>query len=196
MSRSGVEVPSRRAARRWSGFTLIEMMVVVAVLGMAMTLVFNYDAMLPQAQLESTASKLQTNLSKMRTHALITQREVVFAYHIDTNTIEAWYPVEVDDDGRVLGPGVTIILDPTLLSDFMQMESVVLADGTERTKEDIELRISALGRMAAHRVKFVNPDFKELEHRWVEVDGLVNDSRVLEELPFDDKEEVNDASFR
>jgi len=177
------------------GFTLIEMLVTVMVISLGMTLIMNYDAVLPQARLARSASSITSDLRRMRNHALLTQREVVFAYHISENSYEAWYPVEMDDDGRVIGPGVTIILDPKALEKDTALESIRLADGTIRDKDDVEFRISPLGRIAPHRILVLNPEYPENERRWIDVDGMINDAQILSEIS-DHEEVVSDATFR
>jgi prepilin-type N-terminal cleavage/methylation domain-containing protein len=183
------------AKRFERGFTLVEMLVTLVVISLGMTLIMNYDAVLPQARLASSASQIASDLRLMRNHALLTQREVVFTYHILEDSYEAWYPLEMDDDGRILGPGVTVILDAKKIQEGTVIQSIRLADNTTRVADDVQFRISPLGRIAPHRVLVVNPEFPELERRWVDVDGMVNDARILEEVP-DQEEEVTDATFR
>lgn len=195
MTRATARARLRTRLRGRRGFTLIEMMVTIVVISLGMTLIMNYDAVLPQARLAASASNIASDLRKIRNHALLTQREVVFVYHLSSNAYEAWYPMELDEDGRVLGPGTTVVLDAKMLQQDSVMQSIRLADGTVRDSEDVQFRISPLGRIAPHRVLIVNPEFPELERRWVDVEGMVNDARILEEVP-DQEEVVNDATFR
>ncbi|MDG2149412.1 MAG: prepilin-type N-terminal cleavage/methylation domain-containing protein [Planctomycetota bacterium] len=177
------------------GFTLIEMLVTVMVISLGMTMIMNYDAVLPQARLASSASSITSDLRRMRNHALLTQREVVFAYHISENSYEAWYPVEMDEDGRIIGPGITVVLDPKELETDTALESIRLADRTIRDEGDVEFRISPLGRIAPHRLLVLNPEYPELERRWIDVDGMINDAQILSEIA-ENEEVVSDATFR
>ncbi len=190
-----VRTGTSTAGRASRGFTLIEMLVTMMIIGLAMTLVFSIDNMVPKARLQSSASDLAADLQLVRNHALFAGREVVFAYHLDRETYEAWYPVEMDDDGRVLGPGRTVVREPTRVQQDMALAIVRLADGTIRDVDTVEFRIDRLGRIAPHKVLVVNAEFQDVERAWVVVDGLTNDARVVEDVP-EVEEEITDAHFR
>jgi prepilin-type N-terminal cleavage/methylation domain-containing protein len=181
--------------RRQHGFTLIELMVTLAIISLAMSLVFGLGSgILPQTRLAATADELADRLRTMRAQAILERRTLVFVYDIEHQGYSAYTPVELDDQGRVLGPGRTDELEFTPLREGMVFERIQLADGTSREDGQIELPISPLGRMPPHDVIIVNPDRPDFEVRTIRVSGLTMDSTVYEQRL--QPEVVEDASFR
>ena len=94
--------PAARRAHR--GFTLLEMMVVVAIIGGMMALVFTNQAenRLVSSRLGASAAKLAGSLELLRTQALISQQEIVVDLDFENRGYSAYYPVELDVDGKIL----------------------------------------------------------------------------------------------
>jgi prepilin-type N-terminal cleavage/methylation domain-containing protein len=182
---------------RRTGFTLIEMMVTLAIIGLSMSVIFGFGAnMLPQARLAASAKDIGSQLQWMRNHALMTQREVVFRYDLDEDFIEAFYPFEQDDEGQRIGPGTTPVLDPLPMRAQMVIDRVTLSDGSVRKDGQVELHISRLGRIAPHEVLVLNPDYPEHERITVVIDSLSNDYTILDGVQQKEREEIGDADFR
>ena len=192
----GPLAPHVRRARGQRGFTLLEMLVTLAVIGLAMGLVFGYgQTLLPQARLEASTSNLVNNLRSQRGHAQLTQQMVVFTYDLEEDVYSSHYPVEFDENGTEVGPGLTPILDPQSLEPEIIFEQVRLPDGSVRSEGQVAFEISPLGRMPPHDVLLVNREFPDIERAWVRVAGISNDARVLADLS-EEPEVLNDASFR
>ena len=187
----------RASSLRWErGFTLVEMMVTLAIIALGMSLMFGMgENLLPQTRLKASAVDVGTDITTMRSHALLTQLEVVFTYHLDEDTWSAHYPHELDEEGHVLGPGETIVMEPKPAREGMDLVSVELADGSIRSDGEVQFTISRLGRIAPHWVLFENPDLRELERMWVQVRGLTNAFEVIEDRP-EERVVMTDASFR
>ena len=181
-----------------AGFTLIEMLVTITIIGLAMTAVFNFGRnMLPQQRLKATATDIGDALAQLRTHALFTQREVLFEYHLDVDEqgFSAVYPVELDEaDGRILGPGTTSVLEFRELRSGMAIEKVSFPGGEERSEGLVSVAVSPLGRVPSHSVVVINPEFPEFEVYTVRFDSLKNGYRVLEGRP--EALELSDVDFR
>lgn len=185
-----------RPHRGQLGFTLIEMMVTITIIGMAMSAVFGFGQnLLPQARLHASATDVGDAIVKLRTHALFTGRQVVFEYDLDQQGFWAYYPLELDaEDGRVLGPGQTEVLSFTEVRPGMRLDRVSFPGGEERLEGKVSVILSALGRSPAHDALLINPEFPELEIFTVRLDPLLNGYAVLPGLaPFPD---LTDADFR
>ncbi|RKY21655.1 MAG: hypothetical protein DRQ55_03510 [Planctomycetota bacterium] len=178
------------------GFTLIEMMVTITIIGLAMSAIFGFGGnMLPQTRLKGTAIDIGDALVRMRTHALFSQRPVVLEYDLEQQGLWAYYPLELDEeDSRVLGPGQTEVLQFMPTRSGMRIERVRFPDGSEREDGLVQLPISPIGTCPAHDVIVVNPDFPELEVLTVRFEPVMAGYHLLEGRP--ERLVLTDADFR
>lgn len=171
-------------------------MVTITIIGLALTAFtgtgFN---LLPQAELRATAVDLGDALVRMRTHALFSGQRVLFEYDLDEQGFRASYPLELDpEDGHVLGPGTTEVLDFTPVRKDMVMEAVLLPGNESREDGVVQVWVDPLGNVPPHHILVMNPEFPEIEVYTVRVDPLTNRYALMEgrfELL-----ELDDADFR
>jgi hypothetical protein len=153
------------------------------------------SSMLPQSRLKATASAIGDSMVRMRNHALFSRKTLLFHYDLDKESWGADYPFEFDDDGLLLGPGLTPVIPPSEVHEGMVIDSVMVV-GSEDPRDDgtVQLTISALGRVPPHDVIVLNPDYPELEVFTIRFSGLSNTYEVhqgrLEIV------ELTDADFR
>ncbi len=163
------------------GFTLIELMVVIAIIGLAMTvMVTGSSTLLPQTRLRSSVDQLAAALELARSHAQLRQEPLVFAYDLDTGGYEAYYPFERDEQGENRGPGKTPVIDPLPLESGVAFRSVRLPGSIPREDGMVTLEVSALGRITPHEVVLDNPEYPDTEVFTLRVSGLSNRSQILE----------------
>lgn len=156
-------------------------MVVIAIIGLAMSLmVSGSSALLPQTRLRGSADHLAAALEFARNAAQLNQQPIQFAYDLEHDTYEAYYPYERDEDGNDKGPGKTAILEPRQLEPGIEFKTIRLPDSLPRTAGIVEMEISPLGRMTPHEVVFVNPQYAETELLTLRVSGLTGKAQVLE----------------
>lgn len=179
------------------GFTLIELMVTIALIGLALSAAFggNFN-MLPQARLEASATALGDILVKQRNHALFSRRALVLEYDLDEDSWAVFYPYELDEEGRILGPGETPAGEPGKVQEGLALESVDLVlDGDDPLVDGkVRLEISPLGYIPAHDVVVVDPEFAEYEALTVRIDSGENGYQVLRGRP--PRMVLDDADFR
>jgi|GEM_PF-1767995 len=187
---------SQKRTRQHRGFTLIEMMVTITIIGMSMSVFFGSGTnMLPQSRLKATATAIGDSMVRMRTHALFARKTVVFHYDLETESWGADYPFEFDDDHVLLGPGRTEVIPPQTAKEGMALDSVLVI-GSEDARDEgkVEIIISPLGQVPPHDVVVLNPEFPELEVYTIRFPGLLNTYEVhsgrLEPV------ELTDADFR
>jgi prepilin-type N-terminal cleavage/methylation domain-containing protein len=161
------------------GFTLIELMVVVAILGLAMSAVFTGgSALLPQARLRSSATTMAVALEQVRTTAVLKQEPLIFAYDLEGRGYEAYYPYDRDERGENIGPGRTPVREWAPLEPGIAFAEVRLPGSSARDRGYVPLMITALGRIPPHEVVIVNPDYADVEIMTVRVSGIANRSTI------------------
>jgi prepilin-type N-terminal cleavage/methylation domain-containing protein len=167
--------------RATEGFTLIEVLVVVAIIGLAWTVMATGStSLLPQANLKSSAQALVSSLELVRSAAQLRHEPLVFVYDLDHNTYEAYFPYERDENGDPKGPGKTPVMGTRPLESDIEFKSVRLPGTVPRDKGVVEMEISALGRITPHEVVIVNPRYPDTELLTVRVSGLNPKAEVLE----------------
>lgn len=94
------------------GFTLIELMVAVAILGLGLTIVsINIDTFIPKTRLQASCRKLVSDMDDLRLAAVMIYKQPVYLeYDLGNHGYRAYLPVEFDEDMNVLGPGVTELM--------------------------------------------------------------------------------------
>ena len=164
-----------------AGFTLIELMAVVTILGLMLTIVFTGSkSLLPQTRLRAAATDIAVALEQERSHALLVQEPIQFRYDLQRGGYEAFFPYDRDEFGENRGPGKTPIIDFRLLPESVAFKVVRLPGSIARDNGMVTLTISPLGRMPPHEVVLVNPDFPDHELLTVRVSGIANRNEILE----------------
>lgn len=156
-------------------------MVVVAIIGLVLSVTLTGSrSLLPQTRLSGSASALADGLELARSHALLRQEPVVFAYDLDGDAWEAFHPFVRDERGTPAGPGRTPVIDSHPLETGIAFRRVRLPGGVPREDGVVALEISPLGRVSPHEVVLENPEYPDSEVLTVRVSGLANRSLVLE----------------
>ena len=184
----------RKRADR-AGFTLIELMVAVAILGLGMTIVFlKVDTLLPGSRLTAACKKVVTDIELLRSHSIFTGTPVYFEYDVQLNTYRAYSPVTFDDDGRVMGAGETEIMEPAFLGELIAIDRVAVGyqddgEGSSDMRQTICIRPD--GSLTGHIVHMTNTDSGQLMS--IRIASLTGFAEVFD--GHIEYEEVTDASF-
>lgn len=178
-----------------SGFTLIELMVVVAIMGLAMSVVFTGSvSLLPQARLRSSATQLAASLEQARSTAVLRQEPLVFEYDLERGGYKAYHDYVRNEKGENVGFGQTPVVDWVPMQSGIAIREVRLPGTSSRDGGVVALTISALGRIPPHEVVIFNPDYPDIEILTVRVSGIANRSTILK--GDDLMEPLNDVDFR
>ncbi|MBU0755652.1 MAG: prepilin-type N-terminal cleavage/methylation domain-containing protein [Planctomycetes bacterium] len=95
------------------GFTLIELMVSITILGLGLTIIFlRIDSFIPSTRLQATCRKLVSDIDELRMMAvMIYKLPVRLEYDLEKHGYGAYLPFEIDDDQEIVGPGRTDLFD-------------------------------------------------------------------------------------
>jgi general secretion pathway protein H len=113
-------MPATRAQRKVSGFTLVELLVVMVIIGITLGLAALNAIPSPRQDLQKEAQRIALLLQLARDEAIVRNRLVSFEadsdrYHFLVRGDQGWAPVVNDDllrERSFKNPPVTLILDP------------------------------------------------------------------------------------
>jgi len=179
---------------RNAAFTLIELMVAVAILGLSMTIVFlKVDTLLPGSRLEASCKRIVTDIELLRSQSIFSGHPIYFEYDIGGNGYRAYYPLIFDDDNMVVGAGETEIFEPVWMAETVEIEKVALGffDGErgDAGKETIIIRPD--GSLTGHIVQVKNTETGDVMS--VRIASLTGFAEIIAGSV--EYAEVGDASF-
>lgn len=171
---------------RQSGFTLLEMMIVIVILGLAMGMIFGgAQNLLPESRLRSAAEEIATRINDVREEAIVRGWTVTVEYDIDRRTYFAWAIAPpglideklIEEDGRFyfdLG-GVQARTELPFNVRFLDL---TLGEENPVRSGIVQVTFDAFGLATGHTIHLENT---ETEQRMtIEVDPLTGLCRVIE----------------
>jgi len=179
---------------RKAAFTLIELMVAVAVLGLSMTIVFlKVDTLLPGSRLQAAAKKVVTDLELMRSQSIFSGLTIHLEYSPGFNSYRAYFPVLFDDDGNVNGAGETVILESSRAGAKIEIEDVAVGftDDAEGDSTALTINIRPDGSLTGHIVHLLDPNSGD--RMSIRIASLTGFAEILEGSV--GYQEVSDESF-
>ena len=151
-------------ARSRAGFTLVEILVVVAIAGMIVgTVSLSMEALVPGERLNASIRELASELSRARTEAISRNMEYRIEYDLDNDRYRLATPLKVgggtvetyddpdDDELRFYGPW-------NKLQTGVAFRSLVLAD-TVQEEGVWFVRFDSLGAATDHSVILTQPAY-------------------------------------
>ena len=113
-------VAPARKARRAAGFTLVEILIVMTIIGITLGMVSLNAIPSPRQDLENEAKRLTLLLQLARDEAIVRNRQVAFEatperYRFLVRTDEGWVPVTKDDllrERPFRNAPIRLLLDP------------------------------------------------------------------------------------
>jgi type II secretion system protein H len=160
--------------RRESGFTLIEIMVVVLIMGMmAKIVISNVGAWIPESALDSQANKFRSWMDYLRSEAKIQGKPYSMELDLAGNRMRLVLPPEdklvtTEDDTLAM----TIPLGWTALDDWVRFAGHAVAGRERQTKKKILITFDEHGFTADQSVYF-SYDEEDSKMMWtVHIHGL------------------------
>ena len=143
---------------RTSGFTIIELIVVVALLGIIATVVVpNLDNMSPRYKLRAAARTVGQTVAWARSLGGGIGNEYVLRYRLEENTVEILLPPQEDED-----PNIDFdqreSLGPEILPDGVEITSILHPDGSRDEYGTVDLVLDQYGASGSHIAIITNED--------------------------------------
>ncbi|MFT7486695.1 MAG: prepilin-type N-terminal cleavage/methylation domain-containing protein [Candidatus Paceibacteria bacterium] len=143
-----------RQATRQAGFSLAELMAVVAVMGLVATVVaVNFMATLPRARLNSTIHDLAAAVGGARSDAIARNGEFRIYYDLDANSYQIKSPFQFGG-GLAQREEERIVVKRVVLHDTISIARVTI-DGLEYTEGEVFVSFNPLGSATGHTLNLV-----------------------------------------
>jgi type II secretion system protein H len=140
-----------RTARRRAGFTLVEVLAVLVVIGLIATIVtVNWQGLFPRSQLNSSVRALAATLQSTRSDAIARSAEFQVQYDLENNRYRVVTPfrfgggLAADDEERMA-------LEWTALPETVRFAHVTI-DGVDYDSGVVFVRFDPLGTANAHTI--------------------------------------------
>ncbi|MBM4014574.1 MAG: prepilin-type N-terminal cleavage/methylation domain-containing protein [Planctomycetes bacterium] len=183
--------PRRRARNRRSGFSLIELLIVVMIFAVMVVVGIQVNEMLgPESELAATTDRIATSIADARADAIVCGRIVLFEFSLGETAGTKQYfrsirealpgrEDEVDEDQFLL-----TVSDWQALPDSVRFDAVVIGEQEPYTSGLVSLPIRPDGTMPSFLVRLWAPELDpELQRLagWsaVQVAGLLGEARVF-----------------
>lgn len=179
---------------RCRGFTLIEMMLTVTIIGLALTVVIlRIDTFIPGTRLEAACRKLVSDMEQLRLLSIMLYKQPIhLEYDREFNGYRAYIPFEFDDEQQITGPGETELVAFCPLPEGVHFENVQLGGEEETSNWDrITVLINPDGSTTGHLVIMKDDNFEK--YNSIRVASLTGFAEILDHRV--EYEEIGDESF-
>jgi prepilin-type N-terminal cleavage/methylation domain-containing protein len=169
------------AQRRRAGFTLVELIVVVMIIGLIATVtVTRLDFLVPKYRLRGAAREVGSVLGLGKAHAAANGKDVYF--EVDLSKGRFWllapFPkLEAGDEGRFVVEARPLEYQPIFdrtLPEGTQITDVILGSRNGTTSGFARVRLSALGASSHVILNLRNEDGKEIAVKMNGFTGLIS----------------------
>ncbi|MCZ6793981.1 MAG: prepilin-type N-terminal cleavage/methylation domain-containing protein [Planctomycetota bacterium] len=167
--------------RRQAGFTLIELMVVMLLLGVAFTYgIINIDLLVPSASLDKAARDIGGMLRRLRSLAVFHGRSYKLEYDLDEHRYRVFRPTSKTEQEE--GMPEIVETDWFTLPDEISFENLQFSDKDEISGGTMEIEFTAKGAVVGHLVHLISSKITHEERKRFTVElnpitGLVSYTR-------------------
>jgi prepilin-type N-terminal cleavage/methylation domain-containing protein len=181
--------------RRTKGFTLIELMVTVAIIGLGLSIIFfKIDTFLPASRLQAACRELVADLEHLRLVCIMVYKQPIYlVYDKAQRGYWAYLPYEMDEDFEIIGPGQTELLDFRQLPDNIVFNDVHVGARSNviMDTDQVTVLIHPDGSVTGHTVE-IRDEYYEKSF-FVRMASLTGFAEILDEEQ--SNEEIDDNSF-
>jgi len=132
-----------RSSRRRRAFTLIELMVVVAILGLMLFVVLpNLDSMLPGARVGGAARTVASTFEFVRSQSVFSGKPYEVQFNLDENWYQVILPEEIDN----LRWNELPTMPSQYLPKGVKIRSIQFATGERKEDGVVKIRFSPFGQ--------------------------------------------------
>lgn len=169
-------------ARRGSGFSIIELMLVIAIMAVAsMVIVPNLASLSPKYRLRAGARELAATVAQVRTDAILAGQAQVMVYDLDRQLYGAR---GLNEQGQPLAEGQEELLE---LPDQIRIAKIILPDEKTFSSGRKALDIDPALALGSHIIALENEAQESYYLKFNALAGTMTHSR-LGELKFHKKE--------
>ena len=170
--------------RNQSGFTLIELMIVVAILALVVKIVMvNIGALIPSSALDSVAAKIQSELDFIRSEAKIQGKQYKLQFDLDKSLKRLVLPEEerlVSSQTAADGSGLALAWKPVDADERVKITGYNAGDQPTVAKGQVEILFDENGFTADQTLYFKLVDDNAEKMVWtLHLWGLNGTSEVI-----------------
>jgi prepilin-type N-terminal cleavage/methylation domain-containing protein len=163
----------RRRCTKTDGFTLIELMVVILILGVIATVIApNLDSISPKYSLRSGAREIASTVEHCRSQSALTGETYSIVYDLDQQQYWVLLPVKLDEYGEPMEEDREPIRPPRVLPRGVMIADVITSDNEGHTDGEVQLDFSPFGSTGSHIVLLQYEEDEETRI-WVRANALL-----------------------
>jgi len=164
---------SGQPLRNNSGFTLIELMVVILILGVIATVIApNIDRISPKYSVRAGAREIASTIERCRSQSALTGETYSIVYDLDRMQYWVLLPVKLDEYGQPSEEEREPIRPPRVLPNGVRIVNVITSDNESHDDGEVQIDFSPFGNTGSHIVLLQYEENEKL-NIWVRANAFL-----------------------